>query len=291
MSRALPILLLGIAAVSFGSVFTRWAEAPSLVIAAYRLGLASLVVGPTAWALSGQEFRRLRRDDLLLALLAGAFLAFHFIFWVASLSYTSVASSVVLVDSHPLFVGLASRLLGLERVSRLTMAGIAISVLGGGLIGYGDMTLGGKAWWGDLLALGGAAMIAGCFLVGRRVRQRLAFLPYISLLYPAAAAVTLALCLLTGQSFIGYSTNTYLMFILLALVPQVIGHSSFYWALGHLSAPFVSVSVLGEPIGATILAFFLLRETPAPLKLAGGTLILAGIYLASRGEMSTRPLQ
>ena len=127
-------------------------------------------------------------------------------------------------------------------------------------------------------------MFTGYLLVGRRLRQRLSLLPYVSLTYSAAAAVTLLLCLLTRQRFTGYSSTTYLMFILLALLPQVIGHSAFNWALGYLSAPFVSVTILGEPVGATILAYLILKEVPTVLKIAGGAMILLGIYLASRRE-------
>jgi drug/metabolite transporter (DMT)-like permease len=128
-------------------------------------------------------------------------------------------------------------------------------------------------------------MVTGYLLVGRRLRQRLSLLPYVSLTYTAAAAVTVVFCLLTGERFTGYSSTTYLMFILLALLPQVIGHSAFNWALGYLSAPFVSVTILGEPVGATILAYLILDEVPTLLKIIGGVTILSGIYLASRRKV------
>ncbi|MFQ5886722.1 MAG: DMT family transporter, partial [Anaerolineae bacterium] len=185
----------------------------------------------------------------------------------------------------PLFVGLFSPLLGMDRVTKGMLGGILLSVVGSGAIGYGDFALGGGALWGDILALGGAVMVTGYLLAGRRLRQRFSLLPYISLTYSVAAAVTLLLCLLTGQRFTGYSSWTYLMFILLALVPQVIGHSAFNWALGYLSAPFVSVTILGEPVGATILAYLILDEVPTVLKMIGGAMILSGIYLASRQEV------
>jgi drug/metabolite transporter (DMT)-like permease len=128
-------------------------------------------------------------------------------------------------------------------------------------------------------------MVTGYLLAGRRLRQRLSLLPYIFLTYSVAAAATLLLCLLTRQRFTGYSSTTYLMFILLALVPQVIGHSAFNWALGYLSAPFVSVTILGEPVGAAILAYLMLNEIPTLMKMVGGVMILSGIYLASRREI------
>ncbi len=276
------VLFLGAVAVSFASIFIRWADAPSLVIAAYRLGLASLVIGPVALLRSGQELRALGRKDLFYLVIAGLFLALHFALWIASLAHTTVASSVILVTMSPLFVGLFSHLLGMDRVTKGMVGGILLSLLGSVAIGYGDFALGGRALWGDVLALGGAVMVTGYLLAGRRLRQRLSLLPYVSLTYSVAAAVTLLLCLLTGERFTGYSSTTYLMFILLALVPQVIGHSAFNWALGYLSAPFVSIITLGEPIGATILACLILTEVPTLLKIAGGAMILSGIYLASR---------
>lgn len=278
------VLFVGIVAVSFASIFIRLAEAPPLIIAAYRLGLASLVIGPVALIRSGQELRALSRRDLLYLVIAGVFLALHFGLWIASLSHTTVASSVILVTMSPLFVGLLSHLLGMDRITKGILGGILLSLLGSVAIGYGDFALGGGALWGDILALGGAVMVTGYLLVGRRLRQRLSLLPYVSLTYSAAAAVTLLLCLLTRQRFTGYSSTTYLMFILLALLPQVIGHSAFNWALGYLSAPFVSVTILGEPVGATILAYLILKEVPTVLKIAGGAMILLGIYLASRRE-------
>jgi len=279
------VLFMGVVAVSFGSIFVRLAEASPIIIAAYRLGFASLVIGPVALIRSGQELRALSRRDLFYLVIAGLFLALHFGLWIASLSHTTVASSVILVSMSPLFVGLFSHLLGMDRVTKWMLGGIFLPVVGSVAIGYGDFALGGGALWGDILALGGAVMVTGYLLAGRRLRQRLSLLPYISLTYSAAAAVTVACCLLTAQRFTGYSSTTYLMFILLALVPQVIGHSAFNWALGYLSASFISVIILGEPIGATILAYLILDEVPTLLKVIGGAMILSGIYLASRQEV------
>lgn len=283
--KAASVLSMGVVAVSFAAIFIRMAEAPPLIIAAYRLTLASLVIGPVALIRSGRELRGLSRRDLLYLVLAGGFLALHFSLWIASLAYTTVASSVILVTMSPLFVGLLSHLLGVDRVAKGMVGGILLSLVGSVAIGYGDFALGGRALWGDILALGGAVMVTGYLLAGRRLRQELSLLPYISLTYSVAAAVTLLFCLLTGERFTGYSSTTYLMFVLLALVPQVIGHSAFNWALGYLSAPFVSVTILGEPVGATILAWLILHEAPTLLKIAGGAMILSGIYLASRREV------
>jgi drug/metabolite transporter (DMT)-like permease len=275
-------LAIGIVAVSFASIFIRLAEAPSLVIAASRLTIASLILAPVALIRSKEELRALTKRDLQLALLSGLFLGLHFATWISSLEYTSVASSVVFVGTSPIFVGLASHFLLKERVSRQMFVGIPVSVLGGMIIGYGDFGLGARELFGDLLAIAGAVTVSGYLLVGRRLRPKLSLLSYIFLVYSTAAVFLIVLCLATGHTFSGYPRQTYLMFFLLAVVPQIIGHSSFNWALKYLPATFVGVSILGEPIGSTILAYFILNEVPTLTKIGGGVLILAGIYISSR---------
>jgi drug/metabolite transporter (DMT)-like permease len=282
--RPYLVISIGIVAVSFASIFIRLAEAPSLVIAACRLTITSLILAPAALIRGKEELRTLTRGDLQLALLSGLFLGLHFATWISSLEYTSVASSVVFVDTSPLFVGLASHLLLKERVSRQMSAGITVAVLGGIIIGYGDFGLGARELFGDFLALAGAMAVSGYFLVGRKLRRHLSLLSYIFLVYATAAAFLVTLCLVTGQPFSGYSQQTYLMFILLAIVPQIIGHSSFNWALRYLPATFVGVGTLGEPVGSAILACFILHEVPTLTKIGGGVLILAGIYISSRTE-------
>jgi drug/metabolite transporter (DMT)-like permease len=278
-------LATGITAVSFASIFIRLAEAPSLVIAASRLTIASLILAPAALIRARDELRALTKGDLRLAFLSGLFLGLHFATWISSLEYTSVASSVVFVDTSPIFVGLASHLLLKEKVSQKMFVGIALSVLGGMIVGYGDFGLGARELFGDCLALAGAVAVSGYLLVGQRLRRHLSLLSYIFLVYATAAAFLVTLCLVTGQPFSGYSQQTYLMFVLLAVVPQIIGHSSYNWALKYLPATFVGVGTLGEPVGSTILACFILDEIPTLAKIGGGVLILTGIYLSSRAEM------
>lgn len=290
MTRVYLIFAGGIVAVSFASLFIRWADAPALVIAVYRLGLASVFLLPVAFSRWSRELSILTPRDIGYLALSGVFLSLHFALWITSLGFTTVASSVVLVTTSPLFVGLASQLLRLDRVSREMWLGILMAVAGGIAIGWGDWAATGQALWGDLLALGGAIMASGYLLAGRRLRQSLSNLTYISVVYSLAAALTFVLVLLSKESLSGYSPQTYLMFLLLALVPQVLGHSAFNWALGHLPAPFVSAGTLGEAVGATTLAFLLLGEAPSLLKLGGGALILLGVYFASRGLSSPKAL-
>lgn len=289
-ARLFIALLAGVVAVSFAAIFIRLAEAPSLVIAAYRLALASLIVAPVGFLRCWGEVKRLDRQDLLYALVSGLLLSLHFALWIASLNYTTVASSVVFVTTNPIFVGIASYLFTRDQVSRVMFAGIILAVLGGMVIGWEDLALGGEALWGDLLALVGAMMAAGYLMAGRRLRPKMSLLAYISIVYSMAAIVAVLMCVLTKQSFTGYSPHTYLMFVLLAVVPQIIGHSSFNWALRHVSAAVVAVTILGEPVGSTILAYFILHEVPTLLKVGGATLILSGIYFSIREERAARQM-
>lgn len=278
------VLALGVIAVSWGAILVRLAAAPALVVGAYRLVMASLILTPLALYRNGQELRRLTRHDLGLMIVSGFFLGLHFATWISSLTYTSVASSVVLVSTTPLFVGLAARFLLKERVSSQMFAGIAVATLGGAIIGWGDFRLSGWALWGDLLAVLGAIAVAAYFLIGRNLRRRLSLLTYVTPTYWTAAVVLTVAMLLSGQAVAGYPLRTYLVILLMAIGPQVVGHSSFNWALGYLSPTFVTVSILGEPVGSTVLAYWILKESPSTTKLLGGAAILAGIYVCSRAE-------
>jgi len=280
-------LFVGVVAVSFAAILIRLAHAPALVIAAYRLAIASFIVVPWAWWQSrGMTAVNLRRRDLFLGALSGVALALHFAFWISSLSYTSVASSVVLVTISPLIVGVVSHFFTDDKMSRDTLLGICVSMIGGIVIGYEGAQLGSRMIFGDLLALLGSVAVAAYFLLGRNLRGRLPLLSYISIAYFSAAFVLLFLCLAMKQSLSGYSNETYLMLILLALGPQLLGHSYLNWALRYVSATFVTVAVLGEPVGATLLAYLILRERPTLAEIGGGALILLGIYISlSRGGL------
>jgi drug/metabolite transporter (DMT)-like permease len=301
-------LVFGILAVSTAAIFIRYAQghAPSLVIAAYRLSLAALMLAPTALLRHRHELLRLGKKRIGLGVLAGVFLAFHFASWITSLEGTSVASSVVLVTTTPLWVALLSPFVLKERLSRLVLMGLGLALLGGMLIGLagsctwqaGQLTclgvndlLGQGALRANLLALLGAVMAAVYLLIGRSLRSGLSLVPYIFVVYGAAAVVLVGMTLAAGQPLTGYPAQAYLWFALLALVPQLFGHSVFNWALRYLSAAFVAITLLGEPIGSTILAYFLLNEAPGGAELIGAILILTGIYIASRSETPPAPIE
>jgi drug/metabolite transporter (DMT)-like permease len=278
------VLVLGAMAVSTGAIFARLADAPALVISAYRLGIALLILSPVALWKAGGELKRLQLADLGAGLLSGVFLAIHFALWISSLGFTSVANSTVLVDTIPLWVGVLTPFVTGERVSRTTKVSIAISVAGGILIAYGDVATGGKALLGDLLALGGAVCAAAYILIGRSLRRKLSLLAYVFVCYGCAALVLWTLVLLLGLPIGGYSLKTYGAFCGMAVVSQIIGHSSYNWSLRWLSAGMVAVSLLGEPIGSTAMAYVLFGEGLTWFKVVGGVVILCGIYIAARGE-------
>ena len=277
-------LIIGTMAVSTGAIFARLADAPSLVIAAYRVGIASLILAPITWCKARDEMVTLSKRDLKLAVLSGFFLALHFATWISSLEYTSVANSVVLVNTNPLWVGLLTPLIAKEKVKRAALISIVISVIGGAIIGYGDFATGGKALLGDGLALAGSLCAAVYLLLGRNLRRKLSLLPYIFICYGSAAVILWVIVLSLGLPISGFSTGTVAAFWGMALIAQIIGHSTYNWALKWLSAGLIAVSLLGEPIGSTILAYFLFDEGLTVYKIVGGGIILSAIYIAASSE-------
>lgn len=294
----LPIaILFAILAVSTSSIFIKFAQrdAPSLVIAALRLTFATIILSPVALLRYRGELQALSRGDLLLGVLSGSFLAAHFGTWISSLEYTSVASSVVFVSTGPLWVAMLSPIFLNEPLTKSVLAGMSLALLGGTIIGLGDAChlegslacppfsefFRGTAIFGNFLALAGAWAVSGYLILGRRLRTSMSLIPYIFLVYGSAAICLLLAMLISGQSPAGYPPMVYLWIALLALVPQLIGHTTYNWALRYIPAALVSVTTLAEPVGSAILAYLILNEKPTSLTLFGGVLILTGIYLAS----------
>jgi drug/metabolite transporter (DMT)-like permease len=295
------VLAIGILAVSTASIFIRYAqeEAPSLAIGAYRLLFAALILAPFAIKKNLREIWTVEKRKLSLMMLAGVFLAFHFATWITSLEYTTVASSVVLVTTAPLWVAIFSPFFLNEKITRVTILGIIIALFGSIIVSIGSLcdfsqstitceSIGnisnGKTLLGDFLALTGAFLSAGYLIIGRKVRKHTSLLTYTFIVYAVAGFFMSVLMLFSKVSFIGYSPTAYLLFFALAIIPQLLGHSSFNYALKYKSSALVSVALLGEPIGSVILAFLLLKETPAAAEIAGGAFILIGIYLVSRSN-------
>lgn len=299
-------IFIAILAISTASIFIRFAQAngvPSIVIAALRLTFATLLLAPYALTKYLDEIKRFTRTEILFGGLAGFFLAIHFATWISSLEFTNVASSAVFVSTGPLWVALLSPIFLNERLSRLALLGLGISIAGGAIVGLADACvwdgglscpemqnfLQGRAMWGNFLALAGAWAVTGYLMIGRKIRGGMSLVPYIFLVYGMAAIVLIIFMLASGNSPFGYQPKTYGWIFLLAAVPQLIGHSTFNWALKHMPATFVSINILGEPVGSAILAFFILQESPPFLTYCGGLLILIGIYLASQNIQKGNP--
>lgn len=294
-------LVFGILAASSASIFIRFAqqEAPSLVIAAYRLTLATIILAPFALTKRWQELRSIGWRRAGLMVLSGVFLGFHFATWITSLRYTSVPSSAVLVTTSPLWVALLAPIFLKEKISWMVAIGLVVALFGSVVVGGGDAcqltanglnceslarALQGKSLLGNGLALAGAWFAALYLIIGRKVRAELSLLSYTFVVYGTAAITLLIMVGFSHESLTGYSPSTFAFFVALALIPQLLGHTSFNWALKFIPAAMVSLALLGEPISSSILAFLILHEPPTILEVIGGVMILAGIYLATRPE-------
>jgi drug/metabolite transporter (DMT)-like permease len=290
-TRVYTFLMTGVMAASLAAIFIRVAQGEgmsSAFIAAGRLTLSALILTPFVLRSHRLELAKLSRADLLLAVASGLLLAIHFATWVASLEYTSVLISVVLVGTSPLWSALFEVIFLRSHLHRLVVIGLLIAFAGGLLIGLagGDGSASGSnVLFGSLLSLAGAATFAIYLVIGRKLRTRLPLMPYIWLVYSIAAVFLIVLMLAGGNVQItGFSTTGYLMILLLAVVPQLIGHSSFNYALRYLSATFVGIATQLEPIGSALAAYIVFREVPLPLQILGSLAILVGVILASFGQ-------
>lgn len=287
------VLIIGVLAVSAAAILIRYAQGagvPSVLIAAARLTLATLVITPLVLRRYWPHITRLPRRDLLLAFAAGGVLALHFIAWVSSLEYTSVLVSVVIVTTSPIWVALLEVLLLRARLPQSVVLGLLVAIMGGLMIGLGGAGASTAALEtqddlrGALLSLVGAVMVACYLIIGRKLRATLPIVPYIWLVYGFASLLMLPVLLITQTAVLGYSADAYLLLGLIALVPQLIGHSSLNYAVGYLPATIVSMVTQLEPIGSALLAFILFNEIPVGMQIAGSAVILCGVMLASLGQ-------
>jgi len=296
--KSQPILAttLGILCVSTASIFIRFAqdEASAIVIAASRLMVASLILVPFVLIKQRDEWKRLSRKDFGKAILSGIFLALHFTTWISSLALTSIASSIVLVTTTPLWVALLSPVVLKEPIRKSVIAGLVVSMAGSLVVGLANICqlqtgsftcngqiLSGRSMLGNFLALAGAWMAAGYILMGRQLRKNLTTLSYAGLVYGIAGLILSVIVILRKEPVFSYSQQTYFWLAALGIVPQLLGHSLLNLALKYISAAYVSLTLLGEPIGTVILALIFLKESPTFLEGIGAVLILVGIVIAS----------
>jgi drug/metabolite transporter (DMT)-like permease len=287
--RVPPLGALGVAvlAVSTSAVLVDLSGAPSTVAAFYRVLFTTLLLAPFAVGRYRSQFRRIRRRDLLFAAASGAALAVHFAAWFESIDHTSIPASATLVQAQPVFVALGAWALLDERVDRRTVAGIGVALVGMAVMSLTDLLSGSPGevtLYGNALATLGAVAAAAYVLAGRSLRQRVALVPYVTVVYAVCAACLLAFVLVDGAPLTGYPDREWLLFLAMAVGPGVFGHTVVNWALAHLESSVVSVSLLGEPVGATLLALAVFGTVPTPATLVGGAVVLGGIYVTSRSR-------
>jgi len=286
-ARAVTVLAIAVVAISGAAVFIRLAEAPGVVVAAWRMAIAALLLAPVT-------VRAIRRRPPARAtawptVAAGVLLGVHFAAWISSLSYTTVAASVSLVATTPLWVALMGWAF-LRRAPTLSvLLGVLLAVAGGAVIAFADLvgaTHSASApapLWGDALALIGAIAMAGYLLLGRVAQRRgLAIDAYAGLAYAVAAVVLLPLPALVGASYVGYPPATFGWILALALVPQLVGHTGINFAMRHLDPTRVATATLLEPVGAALLALGLFAEVPSHLTLIGAAALLLGVFITVR---------
>jgi drug/metabolite transporter (DMT)-like permease len=299
-SRVSPLAALAVAvlAVSTSAILVRWSGAPSLVKAFYRVLFTGVILAPWALFRYRDHFARIRARDLVVAVVSGTALALHFASWFESLNWTSVAASVTLVQAQPAFVAVGAWALLDERVDRRVVAGIGVAIAGMVVMSLPEAGAGvaPNPLLGNALAVVGALTAASYVLAGRSLRQRVALIPYVTVVYGVCVLVLggLTLARYGPVAFVGYpgaggslgSTALYpasewLLFLGMAVGPGIFGHTVINWALAHVESSVVSVSLLGEPVGSTLLAALLLSEVPTLVTLAGGAVVLTGIYVTT----------
>lgn len=277
LTAPFTLLSLGVAAASFSPILIRYADgADALAISFWRCAAGALALLPFAW----KRLRAMSRADVTLPATAGLFLAVHFATWIASLEFTSVAASVVLVSTTPIFVALTMSFVFKERLGKAVWIGILLGLVGTALVGGADF--GGSSLRGDALALAGGAAAAGYVLAGQRSRRTLGILEYAVVTYGVSAVALTIACAAAGTPLGGYPAGTWWAIAGLVAGPQLLGHTMINFVLADIDATTVSMTIMAEPVVATVLAFFLFSEVPAALVYPGGAAILAGIYQVTR---------
>lgn len=281
-------LAIGVASVSASAILVKVSSAPSGVIAFYRLLFSVLLMIPFFSKKNLCELSALSKKDLFYSFLAGVFLAFHFILWFESLNYTSVASSTVLVTLQPLFAFVGAFLFFKDRFSIPAILSGVIAIGGSVVISWGDFQISGLALWGDILALIACALVTAYLLFGQSVRKRISSTTYTFVVYGISTITLFLYVILTGESLAPYPAKDWVYFVLLAVFPNLLGHSLFNWSLKWLSTTTISMAILMEPIGASILAYFILNEKIVWTQGLGGLVIIAGLILFLKDEKKTK---
>ncbi|XKE95887.1 DMT family transporter [Metaplanococcus flavidus] len=272
----IPIIV-GVISVALSAIFVKMTNADSGVTAFYRMLFSILIMSPLFFFKYTHEVKKLSKRDWLFTTIAGIFLAFHFILWFESLNYTSVASSTVLVTLQPLFAFAGTYFFFKEKLSVKTIVSALIAIGGSVLIAYGDFKISGQALFGDILALIACALITAYLLFGQDIRKRLSLVTYTFVVYGVSTITLFFYIVLKGESFGPYPAQEWMWFVLLAIIPNLLGHTLFNWALKWVSTNVISIAILFEPVGAAVLAYFILGEYLNASQIIGGTVVILGI--------------
>ncbi|NMH68565.1 DMT family transporter [Bacillus sp. RO3] len=271
------ILAIGVISVSTSAILVKVSSAPAGVLAFYRLFFTVLLMSPLFFLKYVKELKVITLRDWTFSILAGVFLAFHFILWFESLNYTSVASSTVLVTLQPLFAFIGAYLFFQEKLTGKAIISAVLAVGGSIIISWGDFKISGSALWGDILALAACALVTGYLLFGQTIRKRLSLITYTYLVYVISTVVLFLYVVLRSEGFGPYPKEDWVYFLLLAIIPTLLGHSLFNWSLKWLSTSTISMAILFEPIGASFLAYWLLAEKVVITQVIGGLVIIIGV--------------
>lgn len=269
-------LVISIAAMSFAAIFVKWSDAPATMMAMYRLLLACLIMSPIIW-FKRNEFRIISKRGWFFLFCSGVFLALHFALWFGSLKLTTVASSTIILALQPVVAMIGGYLIYKERTKRQALFTMLISIVGAIMIGWGDFGLGKEAIIGDLLSFLSVIAVVAYLLVGQNAVKKVSHWIYSFIVF-MFAIVTLAIYnLLMNIPFTGYDSRDWGVFFLLATIPTF-AHVAHNWLLKYVNATTISMSIIGEPVGASLLAWILLGEVLHIWQWAGGIVVLLGVY-------------
>jgi len=282
-------LIVGMIAISFAPILVRYSDAPVSVQGMYRMLFTVLVMLPFGTKQIG-KLRDVSRRDWLLLILAGFFLALHFLLWMASLNYTSIASSTIILTLEPVFVMIGAYFVFKDKIGKLALAGLAVALAGAFVVGSGDFGLSGEEFKGDLLSFAGMLAIVVNMLLAKVILKRVSSFLYSLVAFAIAFACFAVYNGAAGFNVVNYPAKEWFVFLLLAIVPTVLGHMIFNWLLQYVNPTTISMSVLAEPVGASLLGWLLFQETPTSFQLVGGVFIVAGLLMYLKNE-STRPAE
>ncbi len=287
-SISLP-LIISVISISFSAIFVKWSDAPASVLSMYRLWFSSLILLPMVLR-NRHELKKISKQNWLFLFFSGLFLAIHFVLWFSSLKFTTVASSTIILALQPIISLAGGFFLFKERTTATALSTMGIAIIGAMMIGWGDFGLSDKAILGDFLSFLSVIAVVGYLLIGQSVVKKISHWIYSFCVFTFAAIILSIYNLAANVAFFGYSEKEWGIFVLLAIVPSI-GHVINNWLLNYVNATTISMSILGEPVGATILAVFLLQERLSTWQIAGGMLVLIGVFLFLSKQQKAAPLK